>query len=172
MSLIERVTVDRRVHVTTEFEIPEEVPPSPRHIYDIWASQKLMRTDMPLEEDFDLVLLRDYADRIFVADVADSPPALRIESARWRVVALYCTPLAGHQIENISEHPPLDDLWAQCMAAVRDCRPVFYRHHTAAAAYDRIILPLWGERRVEKLVGAISDAAFQPGEFPSLETAS
>jgi hypothetical protein len=171
MSVIERATADHRVHVTMEFEIPEGISPLLRHIFDIWASQKLMRTDMPLEEDFDLVLLRDYTDRIFVVDVDDPPFAMRIESAGWRVVAYCGAPLAGRNVETVPAHPPLDDLWVQCVAAVRDCRPVFYRHHTAAASYDRIVLPLWGDSRVEKLIAAISDAAFQTGYIPALESA-
>ena len=166
MSVIERASADRRVNATMEFDIPERMSPSLRHICDIWESQKLMRTDMPLDEDFDLVLLRDYADRIFVIDVGDRPSALRIESAGWRVVAHYGTPLAGHHVENIPALPPLDDLSVQCMAAIRDRRPVFYRHHTAAASYERIVLPLWGESRVEKLVAAISDPVSETGDIP------
>jgi hypothetical protein len=139
-------------HATMQFDASDDIPRSLQQISQIWESVKAERTDMPLVEDFDLVLLRDHADRVFMVDVADQPFTLRIESAGWRVADAYGEPLAGHHVENAEARAPLDELWVQCMAAIHDRRPVFYRHDTPTASYERIVLPLWGDSHVEKLI--------------------
>ncbi len=159
-----------RSHVVLEFEIPEVIAPSLRHIRDIWQGLKLMRTDMPLTEDFDLDLLREHADRLLVVNVVEQPLWLRIESAGYWIIEYYGEPLAGRYVENIDPRPPLDDLWVQCMAAIKDRQPVLYRH-AKMSSYARIALPLWGDSRVEKLIVGISDAPLRPNEAPDTQNA-
>ncbi len=159
-----------RSHVVLEFEIPEVIAPSLRHIRDIWQRLKLMRTDMPLTDDFDLDLLREHANRLLVINVVEQPLWLRVESAGYWIIEAYGEPLAGRYVENIDPRLPLDDLWVQCMAAIKDRQPVLYRH-AKMSSYERIALPLWGDSRVEKLIVGISDVPLLPGEAPNAQSA-
>ena len=152
----------RSPNVVMAFTIPDDMTPPLRQITKIWERLRLLRTDMPLVEDFDLTLLSDHEGHILVVDVADQPSSFRIETAGWWVVEFYGEPLAGHEIKKAEDRPPLEDLWIQCMAAITDRRPVFYRHNTDAMAYDRAVYPLWGDGAVEKLVVAITQLPSAP----------
>ncbi len=158
-----------RSHVVLEFQIPEDVAPSLRQIEKVWNSSKLLRSDMPLTEDFDLWLLHNYADHILIIDVVEHPLWLRIDKAGPWIIDCYGQPLTGRYLENIDPRPPLDDLWVQCMAAIKDRRPVLYRHRTAMTSYDRMVFPLWGDSRVEKLISAVSEMPREAGQDRSIE---
>ncbi len=158
-----------RSQVVLEFQIPENIAPSLRQIENVWNNLKLMRSDMPLTKDFDLWLLHEYADRILIIDVVEHPLWLRVDKAGPWVIDCYGQPLAGRYVENIDPRPPLDDLWVQCVAAIKDRRPVLYRHRSATSSYDRIVFPLWGDSRVEKLISAVSETPLEAGGVRSIE---
>jgi len=50
---------------------------------------------------------------------------------------------------------PIDELTNQCRATVERRAPTYFRHAPAGGTgYSRLILPLWGNGRIEMLIGA------------------
>ncbi len=156
MSIMQPVPAIPHPDVQLEFGFPDSLTDPLRHLRDVWEQAKSVRTDMARAEDFDFALLREDADHLLVFEVMDQPLQLRVETAGCWITEAYGETLAGRSVESLSERAPLEEIWIQAMAAVRDRRPVYFRRETGSLPYERIVLPLWGESRVEKLVCAIS----------------
>ena len=65
-------------------------------------------------------------------------------------------------LDEIDLHTPFDGLTLQCKATVEGCAPTYYCQTTArkadpehAGGYARLLLPLWGNGRIEMLLGAV-----------------
>ena len=65
-------------------------------------------------------------------------------------------------LDEIDLHAPFDELTLQCKATVEGCAPTYYRQTAAGkgdaehpGGYARLLLPLWGNGRIEMLLGAV-----------------
>jgi hypothetical protein len=137
-------------------ELHASIAGSLRHASQVWENAKSMRTDMPCIDDFEVSLLDHEAARILVIDVLDQPLRLKIASAGSWIEDCYGESLQGRAADKIQAKAPLDDLWSQCVDAVRCRCPVLYSNYRDGFGYERIALPLWGDSGVEKLAVVIA----------------
>ena len=94
-------------------------------------------------------------------DVFESPPPFRIDLAGADVANWYGGTIGNRFLDEMDLHASFDELTLQCRATVKRCAPIY--HETVAgkrgaehpSGYARLLLPLWGNGRMEMVLGGV-----------------
>jgi hypothetical protein len=94
-------------------------------------------------------------------DVFESPPPFRIDLAGADVANWYGGTIGNRFLDEMDLHASFDELTLQCRATVKRCAPTY--HETVAgkrgaehpSGYARLLLPLWGNGRMEMVLGGV-----------------
>jgi hypothetical protein len=72
------------------------------------------------------------------------------------VAGWYGAAIDSRFLDEIDLHAPFDGLIGQCTATVENSAPTYHRQTAAGkGGYARLLLPLWGNGRIEMLLGAV-----------------
>jgi len=95
-------------------------------------------------------------------DVFESPIRFRFDLVGADLADWYGEATGNRFLDEVELRAPFDELALQCRATVEGLAPTYY--HQAAAekedgkrlgGYARLLLPLWGNGRIEMLLGAV-----------------
>jgi hypothetical protein len=135
------------------FSLPDTLGPTLHEVMSYWQGLKRAGNSMPFWDDVKLSELP--TDRLLLIDAFTDPDRFRINAIGKE--AGDADALRGKFIDETPLPGRLDNLQAQCRAAVAARAPTFYRHDEQPS-YTRILLPMWGDGRIGMLLGAVEPA--------------
>jgi hypothetical protein len=145
-----------------DFCLPDELGPDLSRIQGYWNGLKRGANDIPFWDDVKFSLRSRLGRESMLIDVFDNPLRFRFDLMGADLTSWYGEPMGNRFLDEIGLHAPFDELTLQCRATVEHCAPTYY--HQAAArkgdaehpdGYARLLLPLWGNGRIEMLLGAV-----------------
>jgi hypothetical protein len=141
------------------FPLCRTMPPRLTRAHRTW--QRLIRAEntMPFTDDVDLAPLKTLSANLFLVDVISDPPRFRFNKLGAKIVARLGRDVTGKFADEVEPRPPFDYLIAQASATIEARAPTLYSSSAARkgnrGGYARIMLPAWGNGRVDLLLGAI-----------------
>ena len=146
------------------FAIPAKLPADLGRTRDYWESLKRGENSMPFWDDMKLSSLPDLSDRLMLVDVFEKPQRFRLNTVGTQVRKRYGDDLAGKFVDEIAAKAPFEFLTAQASTTIEAKAPTFFAGAAGTASdphprYARLLLPMWGDGRIEMLLGAIEDLA-------------
>jgi osmotically-inducible protein OsmY len=144
------------------YSLPGELEPDLSRIQAYWNGLKRGANDVPFWDDVKLSLRSRLGRESMLIDVFESPLRFRFDLTGADVIDWYGGTIGNRFLDEIDLHAPFDELTLQCKATVEGCAPTYYgqtafRKADAAhpGRYARLLLPLWGNGRIEMLLGSI-----------------
>ena len=104
----------------------------------------------------------ELAGAMMLIEVFRGPFRLRCNIVGDRIAQSYGGHLTSRFLDEVERKSPLEYLTAQALVTVEAMAPTYYRHEiepesgAPRSAYSRIVLPLWGEGEVRKLLAGVS----------------
>lgn len=135
------------------FPAPERLPPDLDRVRAYWRGLLRGSATIPFWDDVKLIDLPDLAERLFLVDAFEKPERFRLNY----VGEAIGENLAGLFADETDLASPLDYLRAQCATTI-ECRAPTLHRQAGDQAYERLILPLWGEGHISMLLGAVAFA--------------
>jgi hypothetical protein len=144
------------------FAMPEHLEHELAEVLAYWEGLEHRHDDVPYWDEVHLTSIREYNNILMMIEVFENPERFRFGVAGRAIVQRFGKSLEGHFVDEVARRAPVEYLASQCSATVQSERPTFY-HHVAmnthapdpSKSYLRLLLPLWGDSRVDMLLGAI-----------------
>jgi hypothetical protein len=108
---------------------------------------------MPFADDVNLSKLPALAGNLLLVDVFAKPQRFRFNHLGDELIRRFGANVTGKFIDELDLHVPLEFFIAQASATVEGRSPTWY---SSPRGYARILLPTWGDGRIELLLGAIA----------------
>jgi hyperosmotically inducible protein len=158
-SVEDRLTMTGGAH---SYSLPDELEPDLSRIQAYWNGLKRGANNVPFWDDVKLSLRSRLGRESMLIGVFDGPLRFRFDLTGADVANWYGGTIGNSFLDEIDLHAPFDQLTLQCKAAVESCAPTYYcqtafktRDAEHRGSYARLLLPLWGNGRVDMLLGAI-----------------
>lgn len=130
------------------FALPAALNPNLGAMREYWRGLIKGANTMPFWDDFKPSELGALATNSALLDVFDEPFRLRFgQVVGAEVEARYGGALQGRFLDEIERREPLAFLHAQASALIETSAPNYF----AADGYERLLLPMWGNGRLEML---------------------
>lgn len=115
---------------------------------------------MPFSDDVNLSRLEKLSANLLLIDVFSAPQRFRFNHLGEKIIKKFGANIAGQFMDEMEPVAPFNYLIAQASATVEAQAPTLYSNGSASKktrgiSYLRIILPAWGNGRVDLLLGAI-----------------
>jgi len=141
------------------YSLPPKIEPKLASIHDVWRALRRGGNEVPFSDDFQLSLLGEAAADAILIDVFETPMRFRFGLAGRSVAARLGEEANGRFVDELESRGPVDHLEAQCAATIRSRAPTYFQHRSSGAkAYARIVLPFWGNGRIDMLLVAAATA--------------
>jgi hypothetical protein len=144
------------------FPLPEKLPLELGRVREYWESLKRGDASMPFWDDVNLSSLPDLSGRLMLVDVFENPQRFRLNTIGQDIGARYGANVTGKFVDEIEVRAPFEYLVAQSSATIEGKFSTFYARDASKGApprqdgYARLLLPLWGNGRIEMMLGAVS----------------
>jgi hypothetical protein len=144
--------------------LPDRLEPDLDRVQAYWTSLKRGENDIPFWDDVKFSMQARLARDVVLLEAFENPLRFRLDLVGDDITQRYGTVITGKFSDEIDLHPPIDELTGQCRATIERRAPTYFRHvpagkpQHAGAGYSRLILPLWGNGRIEMLLGAVAAA--------------
>jgi hypothetical protein len=162
------------------YSLPDEFEPDLSRIQAYWNGLKRGANGVPFWDDVKFPLRSRLGRESMLIGVFEDPLRFRFDLMGADVANWYGGTIGNSFLDEIDLHAPFDGLTLQCKATVESAAPTYYcqtasgRGDAGRPGYARLLLPLWGNGRIEMLLGAVvlHAAARQnpgisgPGQFP------
>ncbi len=142
--------------------LPDRLEPDLQQVQAYWKGLKRGDNDIPFWDDVKFSMRARLARNVMLLEVFETPLRFRFDLVGDDITQRYGTAITGKFTDEIDLHSPIDDLTAQCRATVERRAPTYVRYELATESrskgsigYSRLILPLWGNGRIEMLIGAV-----------------
>jgi len=156
----------RRVESMTEevhsYSLPDELEPDLGRVHAYWNGLKRGANDVPFWDDVKFSMRSRLGRESMLIDVFENPLRFRFDLIGADLTEWYGGTIGSKFLDEINLHAPFDDLTLQCQATVEGCAPTYYCQTAVRngdtehpAGYARLLLPLWGNGRIEMLLGAV-----------------
>jgi hypothetical protein len=158
-------SIAREPNMTTAalpFPVPVNLALDFVRVRNYWESLKRGDASMPFWDDVNLSSLPDLSERLMLVDVFENPQRFRFNSIGQEIRAQYGAGLASKFLDEIEIKAPFDYLTAQSSATIEGKVPTFYASFSSNNAglsrnfYGRLLLPMWGNGRIEMMLGTIA----------------
>jgi hypothetical protein len=146
---------------TAPFPLPRRLEPDLARLRAYWDGLKRGEADMPFADDVNPSAIPALAGRLILIEVFDKPMRFRLGMLGEELKQRHGGDIVGEFLDEIDARPPLQYLSSQSSATVESRAATYYRHGSAsrggaADAYARLLLPLWGDRRIGMLLGGVA----------------
>lgn len=148
--------------MTEPFALPRAMEPDLRIVRDYWETLIRGANDIPFWDDYKPSALPEISGRMALLDVFDQPFRLRFgQIVGVEIEQRYGENLHRQFIDEIEMRAPFEYLASQASALIETSKPTYYRRTDTAApsrddGYSRLLLPMWGNGRVEMLLCAFA----------------
>ncbi len=148
---------------TPPFALPEKLPLDLDRVRDYWESLKRGENNMPFWDDVKLSSLPDLSDRLMLVDAFEKPQRFRLNSVGTQIRERYGSDLQGRFVDEIDATTPFEFFTAQASATIEARSATFFSRAWPTGSrrdrgYARLLLPMWGNGRIEMMLGAITGA--------------
>ena len=142
------------------FELPASLPQDLARVLNYWENLKRGDASMPFWDDVTLSSLPGLSERLMLVDVFESPLRFRLNTVGQDIRNQYGKNVTGKFLDEIEIRTPLDYMAAQSSATIESRLPSFYASFSSKSSaqqdrYVRLLLPMWGNGRIERMLGAI-----------------
>ena len=143
------------------FPVPENLALDFVRVRNYWESLKRGNASMPFWDDVNLSSLPDLSERLMLVDVFENPQRFRFNSIGQEIRTQYGASVTSQFLDKIEIKAPFEYLTAQSSATIEGKVPTFYASSLSKSArlrqnlYARLLLPMWGNGRIEMMLGAI-----------------
>jgi osmotically-inducible protein OsmY len=141
---------------------PDELEPDLSRIQAYWNGLKRGANDVPFWDDVKLSLQSRLGRESMLIGVFEGPLRFRFDLIGTDVANWYGRAIGNSFLDEIDLHAPFDELTLQCKATVENSAPTYYCQTEFKKGdaghprgYARLLLPLWGNGRIEMLLGAV-----------------
>jgi hypothetical protein len=147
------------------FALPAHLPPALSRVRDYWESLKRHENNMPFWDDVNLSALPELSDRLMLVDAFEDPQRFRLNSLGRKIQDQYGVNVTGKFVDKIDVATPFEFFVAPASATIEARAPTFFHHAPETGSgqqqhgYARLLLPMWGNGRIEMMLGAIAAAA-------------
>jgi len=141
------------------FPLPRKLPPRLAIVLRYWKALIRAENMMPFSDDVNLSPLERLSAHLLLIDVFSGPQRFRFNHLGKNIITKLGTSPTGQFVDELKLTEPLNYLIAQASATVEAGAPTLYyaaRKKTRRSRYSRILLPAWGNGRVDLLIGAIA----------------
>jgi hypothetical protein len=140
------------------FPLPRQLPPTLARIHQFW--KKLIRAEnpMPFSDDVSLGPIEKLSPHLMLVDVFSVPQRFRFSRLGENIIGKLSNDLTGQFADEIKPAEPLSYFIAQASATIESGAPTLYsatRGKPRGRGYSRILLPAWGNGRIDLLLGAV-----------------
>jgi len=140
------------------FPLPDTLEPDLNRVHAYWQGLKRGENDIPFWDDVKFSLRTRLAREALLVEVFENPQRFRFDIVGEDVTKRYGKAITGRFSDEIDLSAPLEEFTSQCRATVERRISTYYRQGTPRQQdrYARLILPLWGNGRIEMLLAAIA----------------
>jgi len=141
------------------FPLPRKLPARLATVLRYWKTLIRAENAMPFSDDVNPSSLEKLSAHLLLIDVFSAPQRFRFNHLGKNVIAKLGTSPTGQFADELKLAEPLNYVIAQASATVESGAPTLYcsmRKKTPRSGYSRILLPTWGNGRVDLLIGAIT----------------
>jgi hypothetical protein len=143
------------------YSLPDELEPDLGRVQAYWIGLKRGANDIPFWDDVKFSLQSRLGRDAMLIGVFENPLRFRFDLTGADLIEWYGEATGNRFVDEIKLHAPFDELTSQCRATVEGGVPTYYRQAEAGrggsepGGYARLLLPLWGNGRIEMLLGAV-----------------
>jgi hypothetical protein len=144
------------------YMLPDELGPDLGRVQAYWNGLKRGANDIPFWDDVKFSLRSRLGRESMLIDVIENPLRFRFDLTGADVIGWYGATIGNRFLDEIDLHAPFEGLIGQCRATVENGAPTYCRQTAAGKSdpghpggYARLLLPLWGNGRIEMLLGAV-----------------
>lgn len=143
------------------FPLPRKLSPALASAYRHWKALIRAENTMPFSDDISLLRHGKLAPNFLLIDVFSMPQRFRFNHLGEKTIAKFGADISGKFADELDLREPLNYFLAQASATVEAAAPTSYSsspprpNKTCRGGYSRILLPAWGNGRVDLLLGAI-----------------
>jgi osmotically-inducible protein OsmY len=155
------LSVEDRLTMTggaRSYSLPVELEPDLGRIRAYWNGLKRGANDVPFWDDVKLSLRSRLGRESILIDVFENPLRFRFDLTGTDLANWYGGTIGNSFLDEIDLHAPFNELALQCKATVESGAPTYYCQAASGngdSGYARLLLPLWGNGRIEMLLGAV-----------------
>lgn len=144
---------------TAPYALPRKIEAELARVLGYWRGLKRGNNEIPFADDLNLPALRDVSERLMLLEVFERPARFRLAIVGSEIKAKYHGDLDGKFVDEIEIRDPLRYLASQSSATLESRKPTYYYTNEKGggshqAAYSRLLLPMWGDGRIETLLAA------------------
>jgi hypothetical protein len=143
------------------YSLPFELEPDLGRVHAYWNGLKRGTNDVPFWDDVKFSMRSRLGRESMLIDVFENPLRFRFDLIGADLTEWHGGTIGNKFLDEIDLHAPFDELTLQCQATVEGGVPTYYCQTTVRnsdaghpAGYARLLLPLWGNGRIEMLLGA------------------
>lgn len=146
---------------TMPFALHNLTSPNLCRVHDYWVSLKRGGNDIPFSDDLRLPALPDLASALLLLDVFALPQRFRLNIVGELWGGENGSDVVGRFLDEIPPAPHFEFLQSQCAATIESGKPTWYGpragSHGASKTpvYERLLLPMWCDGRINMILGAI-----------------
>jgi len=141
------------------YALPQTLAADLVRVKDYWSGLLRGSARMPFADDLSLEALPDLAPRLALIEVFTLPERFRFSYIGEDIAASQSKPLADKFLDEIDLPFPFEFLRSQASAAVESGTPTCHSQPANAVgtqpAYNRLVLPLWGDGHTSLLLVAV-----------------
>jgi hypothetical protein len=142
------------------FQLPAKLETRLARLLTYWEGLRRGGNEIPFSDDVNLSSAPDLAEYTMIIESIGDPPRFRFALVGRTVTDRYGGEIDGRFLDEMDARDPIDQIVAQCRATVETRGPSYFRHEPGnkpgASPYGRLLLPLWGDGRVNMLLGGIT----------------
>jgi hypothetical protein len=145
-----------------KFSLPSDLEPDLARIQGYWSGLKRGSNDIPFWDDVKFSLRSRLGRESMLIDVFEGSSRFRFDLMGADLTDWYGETIGNRFLDEVELRSPFDELALQCKATVEGSVPTYYGQAGAvkgdvrhSGSYARLLLPLWGNGRIEMLLGAV-----------------
>jgi hypothetical protein len=143
------------------FPLPRKLPKPLKDVLEWWRKLRRAENTIPFADDVNPSELSRLTSNLLLVDVFAKPERFRFNSPSESLIGQLHADMAGKFADELELHSPLDFFLSQASATVEAKAPTCYAGNAGGSAahrarsYSRMLLPTWGDGRVQLLICVI-----------------
>ncbi|MFZ1152625.1 MAG: hypothetical protein WAR76_23300 [Xanthobacteraceae bacterium] len=140
------------------FPVPSQLPPTLASIHQYWKLLIRAENPMPFSDDVSLGPIEKFSAHLMLVDIFSGPQRFRFNRLGENIIGKLSNDLTGQFADEFKPAEPLNYFIAQASATIEAGAPTLYsaaRGKSRGSGYSRLLLPAWGNGRIDLLLGAV-----------------
>jgi hypothetical protein len=140
------------------FPLPSQLPPTLASIHQYWKLLIRAENPMPFSDDVSLGPIEKFSAHLMLVDIFSGPQRFRFNRLGENIIGKLSNDLTGQFADETKPAEPLNNFIAQASATIEAGAPTLYsaaRGKSRGRGYSRLLLPAWGNGRIDLLLGAV-----------------